>query len=231
MRAMILSAGRGERMRPLTDSLPKPLLQVCGQPLIVYHLQNLAKAGIKDIVINLGYLGGTLKAYLGDGHQFGVNIQYSHENPVLETGGGIHHALPLLGPDPFVVVSADVLTDYPFSRLLNLNIDLAHLVLVDNPPHHQRGDYRLENGYITDEGPGLLNFAGIYVLNPKLFEGCLPGKFRIPDIFAKMFAKKRITGEYYQGLWYNLGTASQLAHVNNLNEVQAFRHKMDIDIA
>ena len=148
MRAMILAAGRGERMRPLTDQYPKPLLTVAGKPLIEYHLESLAAAGVRDVVINLAWLGEKIMEHVGDGHRWGVRVRYSPEGRnALETGGGIHRALPLLGPAPFWVVNGDVWTDYPLSRLPAEPQGLAHLVLVDNPPHNETGDFHLDQGH------------------------------------------------------------------------------------
>jgi MurNAc alpha-1-phosphate uridylyltransferase len=217
MRAMILAAGRGERMRPLTDHTPKPLLTVHNKPLIVYHIEAMADAGIHDIVINVGHLPQQFEATLGDGQKFGVNIHYSYEELVLETGGGIVKALPLLGTDPFLVVSGDILTDFSFVQLPKSPIGLAHLVMVNNPSHHPRGDYALADGYVQAEGENLLNFAGIGVYRPELFESFTPTRFRLPSVFQKPLQEKLITGEHYKGLWHNIGTVEQLQHVNKLS--------------
>lgn len=214
MRAMILAAGVGARMRPLTNITPKPLLLVKGKPLIVYHLEALARAGIRDIVINLGHLGDKIEKFLGNGRPFNVNLTYSYENPILETGGGIAKALPLLGVDPFIVVSADIFTDYPFAQLPKNPVGLLHLVLVDNPPHHPQGDFALLDGWVgAKEGP-LLNFAGIGVYRPELFRDCPKGIFPVSLLFKKAIANRQVTGEYYQGIWHNIGTPEQLATLN-----------------
>lgn len=215
MRAMILAAGRGERLRPLTDHTPKPLLTVKGRPLIDHHLHNLAKSGFREIVINLGHLGQKLKDHLKEGQAFGLNIQYSEENPVLETGGGIVKALPLLGEDPFLVLSADLYTDFPFETLPKNLKSLAHLVLVNNPPHHKKGDYALENGFVVEGGSPLYNFAGIGVYSPQLFQNCELKYFRLPDLFKASFPKRQITGEIYGGLWHNIGSKEQLEQLND----------------
>lgn len=206
MKAMILSAGKGERMRPLTNTLPKPLLPIKGKALIEYHIEALAKAGVKDIVINVSHLANTIIEKLGDGHHYGVNLHYSFEKEPLETGGGIFQALPLLGDDPFVVVSADIFTDYDFMPLTNMNVDAAHLVLVDNPPFHTKGDFALQEGKILNSGEPMLNFAGISVLSPNLFKGCSAGKFNLAPLLRKAIDNNTVTGEYYIGQWYNIGT-------------------------
>lgn len=230
MRAIILSAGRGKRMRPLSDHTPKPLLQIADKPLIAYHLQKFAKAGIHEIIINLGYLGEKIESTLGDGSRFGVNIEYSYEDPILETGGGIAKVLSKLGPEPFIAISGDIFTDFPFEKLNMHPEGLAHLVLVDNPPHHTRGDYTLlEEKYVTDFGGPLLNFAGIGVYRPELFLNCPMGAFRLPDLFKKGFEDKQITGEYYKGIWYNIGTPKQLTEIDKiirLNHNENLSHNM-----
>lgn len=218
MRAMILAAGRGARCRPLTDEQPKPLLSVGGKPMILHHLQRFKQAGIREVVINLAYLGEKIEQRFGDGSQLGLSIQYSYEDPVLETGGGIAKALRYLGADPFLVVSGDVVTDYPFERLVNFSpAGLAHLVLVDNPPHHLKGDYSiLEDGRISDTHPPFLNFGGIGVYRPALFENCPQGAFPLPLLFKKAFLNRAVTGEYYAGFWHNIGTVEQLEMINQL---------------
>jgi len=214
MHAMILSAGRGQRMRPLTDHTPKPLLEVKGKPLIQYHIEALLRVGIENIVINLGHLGSKIEKRFGNGSSMNVQIQYSYEDPILETGGGIAKALPLLGPKPFIVVSGDILTNFPFERLPKEPKGLLHLVLVDNPPHHLRGDYALVDGYITEGGGPLLNFAGIGVYRPELFQECPKGAFPVPQLFKKALQSQQVTGEYYQGIWHNIGTPQQLLELN-----------------
>lgn len=217
MRAMILAAGLGKRLHPLTAHMPKPLVLVKNKPLIVYLVEALACAGIKDIVINinLGHFGKQIEETIGNGHPFGVQIVYSPEDPALETGGGIVKALPILGAEPFIVVSGDILTKFPFERLPHEPKGLAHLVLVDNPPHHPQGDYTLVNGYVAEEGGPLFNFGGIGVYRPELFLGCPKGAFRLPILFKKAFSQQQVTGEYYSGLWYNIGTAEELKTAEN----------------
>jgi len=213
MRAMILAAGYGKRMGILTKELPKPLL-LKDKPLIAYHLQAMARAGIQEVVINLGYLGHKIEAALGRGEQFGVQIHYSYENPILETGGGIALALPLLGDEPFLVVSADIFTDFSFERLPRFPKGLIHMVMVDNPIHHPHGDYALIDQEIVENGTPLLNFSGIAVYRPELFVNCPKGAFPISLLFKKAIQACAVTGEYYAGLWHNIGTPEQLAELN-----------------
>jgi MurNAc alpha-1-phosphate uridylyltransferase len=214
---MILAAGRGERMRPLTDHAPKPLLPVAGQPLIAHHLQALRAAGIVDLVINTGHLGEQLPATLGDGRDWGVRIAYSPEPPeALETGGGIFQALPLLGAKPFLVVNGDVWTDYPFAGLSTAPAGLAHLVLVDNPPHHPQGDFSLDGdgGRVGEHGARRLTFSGISVLRPELFAGCAPGRFPLGPLLRRAMADGAVTGERYAGAWRDIGTPRRLAELD-----------------
>jgi len=214
MKAMILAAGRGERMRPLTDHTPKPLLQAGGRPLIDYHILALAAAGFCDVVINHAHLGTQIEQAVGDGGRFGVNIHYSAEGEALETGGGIHKALPLLGPGPFVVVNGDIWTDYDFSQLPAEPAGLAHLVLVDNPPHHPRGDFALVGQRVETEGERLLTFSGIGIYRPELFAGCVPGKFPLAPLLRKAMAEGQVSGEHYRGRWLDIGTPQRLAELD-----------------
>lgn len=214
MRAMILAAGRGQRMRPLSDRIPKPLLEIQGESLLVRHIKALARAGIPEIIINVHHLGDQIEAALGNGSQWGVQLQYSREDPILETGGGIAKALPLLGSDPFIVVSSDIFTDFSFENLPKEPNALVHLVMVDNPSHHAHGDYALVAGKIVlTEGPRL-NFAGIGVYRPELFQDCPAGAFPIALLFEKAIRIRQMTGEYYAGLWHNVGTPEQIRRLN-----------------
>ena len=213
MKAMILAAGRGERMRPLTDELPKPLLQVCGKPMIQHHIERLAKAGIKEMVINHAWLGEKIEAALGDGSQFGVSIQYSAEGEALETAGGIVKALPLLG-DPFLVVNGDVLLDYPFARLLTQPHGLAHLVLVNNPEHNPKGDFALQQGLVHASGAPKLTFSGLAVYRQALFKGCLPGKRPLAPLLCEKMSQDQVSGEHYTGFWMDIGTPQRLQLAN-----------------
>jgi len=213
--AMILAAGRGERMRPLTDATPKPLLAVRGRPLIEHHVLGLARAGIGSLVVNLWWLGGQIRDFLGDGARYGVAIRYSEERPrALETAGGIFQALPLLGPGPFAVVNGDVYTDYPFARLgLGAGCD-AHLVLVPNPPQHPRGDFGLRDTAVLPEAAVRHTFSGIAVYRHGLFDGCSAGVFPLKPLLVRAMERGRCSGELYGGVWEDVGTPERLAALN-----------------
>ncbi|MFA5939817.1 MAG: nucleotidyltransferase family protein [Sinimarinibacterium sp.] len=209
--AFILAAGRGERMRPLTDHTPKPLIDVGGRPLIEHHLLNLKSAGVTRVVINLGWLGAQIRDALGGGARFGLSIDYSDEGwPALETGGGIHRALSLLGSAPCVVVNGDVWCDYPLARLVErarhlAPTDLAHLVLVPNPVHHPQGDFACTVGRAHADGERL-TFSGLSVLRPELFDGCEPGAFPLAPLLRRAINAGRVSAERYEGLWSDVGT-------------------------
>ncbi len=214
MKAMLLCAGRGQRMRHLTQDRPKPLLEVKGQSLLLRHLYALKHAGIQEVVMNLGYLGSQIPPYLDKVQtadpSLAMNINYSVENPVLETGGGILKALPLLGPDPFIVISADIFTDFDFASLPQEPKGLVHLLMVNNPPHHPEGDYALVGEQLFKTGEFKLNFGGIGVYHPDLFKDAKPGIFPLSVLFEKAIAEGKATGQYYAGLWHNIGTPEQL---------------------
>lgn len=216
MKAMILAAGRGERMRPLTDETPKPLLKAGGKRLIEYHLQGLAQAGFHDIVINHAHLGEQIEQVLGDGSRYGVRITYSVEGQALETGGGIFKALPLLGDAPFLVVNGDVWCDYPFARLREHSVELAHLVLVDNPPQHPQGDFVLTHGKVHDKEGERLTFSGIGVYHPSLFAGCEAGAFPLAPLLRRAMAANAVSGEHYRGRWFDIGTPERLQQLDRL---------------
>jgi MurNAc alpha-1-phosphate uridylyltransferase len=217
MKAMILAAGRGERMRPLTDRMPKPLLPVGGKPLIVYHLENAAQAGIREVVINLAHLGDRLESALGDGRRFGLAIHYAWEpEGALETGGGIFNALPLLGPEPFAVVNGDIWTDYDLARLPPRPAGLAHLVLVDNPSHHPAGDFGLIGERVCSEAGQRLTFAGVGVYRAELFAACAAGAFKLAPLLRRAMATGAVTGERFRGRWFDVGTPKRLAEVDAL---------------
>ncbi|NUT80733.1 N-acetylmuramate alpha-1-phosphate uridylyltransferase MurU [Pseudomonas brassicacearum] len=220
MKAMILAAGKGERMRPLTLTTPKPLIRVGGVPLIEYHLRALARAGFTEIVINHAWLGQQIEDHLGDGSRFGVSIRFSPEGEPLETGGGIFRALPLLGDDAFVVVNGDVWTDYDFSALRRPIEGLAHLVLVDNPEHHPDGDFVLADGKVHDRRAPAdnLTYSGIAVLHPRLFDGCSAGAFKLAPLLRAAMAEGRVSGEHLKGHWVDVGTHERLAQVETLIE-------------
>ena len=209
---MILSAGRGERMRPLTSALPKPLLDVGGHRLIEYHLAALAELGIRDVVINLSWYGERIREALGDGAARGLVIRYSEEGPEpLGTGGGLFAALPLLGDVPFLVVNGDVWSDFSLQTLRPPHHSLAHLVLVDNPDHHPGGDYGLEPGGRATAGPERLTYSGISVLDPRLFDGCEHGVFALKPLLDRALAARRLTGQRHAGAWRDVGTPARLA--------------------
>ena len=211
MKAMILAAGRGVRMRPLTDRIPKALLKVGRRSLIEYHIAALVQAGITDIVINHAHLGNQIEAVLGDGSRYDARIVYSPEGETaLETGGGIYRALPLLGAKPFIVVNADIWCDYPFQQLPEKPSGLAHLVLVDNPAFNQTGDFVLNGGHIVEEGQPRLTYSGIGVFTPALFKGCKPGVFPLAPLLRKAITAGQVSGEHYQGVWYDIGTPERL---------------------
>lgn len=216
MKAFILAAGRGERMRPLTDRVPKPLLEVGGQPLIVHTLLRLKQAGIEDLVINLSWLGNQIEQALGTGNRFGVNIEYSREPEALETAGGIVQALPLLGSTPFLVVNGDVWTDYDFSRLAVRPSPgmLGHLVVVENPDHHPAGDFGLENGRLTLARDQKYTYSGIGVYSPEIFAGLAPGKQPLAPLLRQAISNSRLEGELYLGQWRDVGSPERLRQLD-----------------
>ncbi|MBI2287041.1 MAG: nucleotidyltransferase family protein [Nitrosomonadales bacterium] len=240
MMAMLLAAGRGERMRPLTDRIPKPLLEVGGKPLIVWHIENLVHAGITDLVVNHAHLGAQIEAALGDGRRFGAHIQYSPEASALETAGGIANALPFLLPspasgggaggegEPFAVINSDIYCDYDFAHLaeraaaLQASGDMAHLVLVDNPPHHPNGDFALSGGRIyplpTSHSllSGLMTFSGIGIYRPSLFSPIPHGGIApLAPLLRAQIALGRVSGEHHRGLWVDVGTPQRLAELDS----------------
>jgi MurNAc alpha-1-phosphate uridylyltransferase len=211
-RAMLLAAGRGERMRPLTDATPKPLLPVRGKPLIVHHLERLARSGVREVVINVAWLGERIRAALGDGATFGVSIRYSEEGAqALETGGGIFQALPWLGSEPFLVVNADVFTDIDFAALSIAPESWAHLVLVPNPVQHPQGDFALDDGRVVETGSTRWTYSGIGLYRRQLFDGCQPGRFPLLPLFRRAIAAGRLSGKIYRGSWSDVGTVERLA--------------------
>ena len=221
MKAMVLAAGRGERLRPITDTLPKPLVTVAGKPLIVYHLEALARAGVHEVVINLSWLPDKLRAALRDGSDYGVRIAYTDEGPVaLETGGGIFNALPLLGPEPFLVVNGDTFTDIDFGALqASAEADtragaLARLVLVTNPIQHPRGDFGLEGDRVVERETNRFTYSGVGVYRREFFEGCSPGKFPMLPLMKRAIAAGRMAGQLHTGEWCDVGTPRRLAELN-----------------
>jgi MurNAc alpha-1-phosphate uridylyltransferase len=213
---MILAAGRGERMRPLTDVTPKPLLEVKGKPLIVYHIERLAAAGFKEIVINLAHLGYRIPEALGDGSEWGVKLLYSDEQDegALESAGGIVKALPLLGTEPFLVVNGDVWTDYPFDAGSELGDALAHIILVPNPEHNPEGDFGIEDNRAVPDARTKYTFSGIGNYSPELFEGLAYGKRALGPLLREKMAEGSVTAELYEGVWRDIGTPERLAELN-----------------
>ena len=215
MKAMLLAAGRGERMRPLTDHTPKPLLRVGGRPLIAWHLAALARAGIRDVIINLSWLGEQIRAALGDGRDFGLTIRYSEEgSPPLETGGGIFKALPLLGPEPFVVVNGDTFTDFDLTSLQLSAAADARLVMVPNPPQHPRGDFALDGDLLVERDGPTLTYSGIGIFSPALFAECTAGQFPLLPLLKRAMAARRLQGQLHTGQWLDIGTPERLNALN-----------------
>lgn len=222
---MILAAGRGQRMRPLTDHTPKPLLPVRGQPLIVWHLRRLAAAGFNEVVINHAWLGEQIQSTLGTGSQWGVNIRYSPESPALETAGGIARALPLLGPNPFLVINGDIWCDWSLQNAKRIADDLqraanlmAHLVLVDNPAHNPKGDFGLsQSSLAVTEGETNLTFSGIGIYKPALFESLDPNTpAPLAPLLRQSMARSSVSGEHFEGNWLDIGTPERLEMLNEL---------------
>jgi len=216
MHAMILAAGCGERMRPLTDKMPKSMLEVNGKPLIQYHVENLVQAGIVDIVINHALFGEQIEACLNDGKALGASITYSAEgDQPLETAGGIVRALPLLGDKPFVTVNADIWTDFPFQDLQCesdvLSNDSVHLILVDNPEHNPQGDFALGDEKVTNQGDSMLTYSGIGIFTPEFFKDCSSGSAPLAPILRLAASQGRVTGSHYQGQWQDIGTPERLS--------------------
>ena len=215
MKAMLLAAGRGERMRPLTDHTAKPLLAAGGRALIDYHLFALQGAGVRSVVVNLSWQAAKLRAHLGDGARFGFELRFSEEGPVpLETGGGIHRALPWLGPGAFLVVNADVWTDLPLGSLALPAGSLAHLVLVPNPAHNPVGDFVLERDRIVESAGERLTFSGIGVYRAELFDGCSDGIFKLAPLLRTAARDRRVSGEVHGGAWLDIGTTERLAQLD-----------------
>lgn len=208
---MVLAAGRGERMRPLTDRVPKPLLPVAGEPLVAHHLRALAEAGVREVVMNCAWLADELQAGLGDGRDWGVHIRYSREPwPALETGGGIFHALPLLGPEPFLLVNGDTWSDFPLAELALPAGMLGDLVLVPNPPHNPSGDFGLVDGRVRTAGEPRYTYSGTAILSPALFEGCTAGRFPLAPLLVKAAGAGRLSGQLHLGRWLDVGTPERL---------------------
>lgn len=211
MKAMILAAGRGERLRPLTDRLPKPLVAVAGEPLLAHQLRWLTRAGIRDVVINLHHLGQQIVDAFGDGRAFGVRIRYSLEPELLDTGGGIVKALPLLGGEPFVVLNGDIYTDFPLDGLDTRLAPgaLAHLLVTPRPAFREQGDFEVSDGYVTGRG-GDFVYCGIAVLDPQALEGRAAAPFSLRDVFFQAIPRRALTAQIWRGYWTDIGTPEQL---------------------
>lgn len=220
MKAFVLAAGRGERMRPLTDTIPKPLLLAGGEPLIVHTIRRLAAARVTDLVINISHLADQVEGCLGSGERFGVNIQYSREEVALETAGGIVNALPLLGNAPFILVNGDIWTDFDFTTLATrpLEDSLAHLVMVSNPDHHPQGDFYLDHGKLVEEEGELLTYSGIGLYSPDMFSGMSPGKRPLAPILRQAISNSQLSGEKFSGTWIDVGTPERLSGLNRYLE-------------
>ena len=218
MKVMILAAGRGERMRPLTDHTPKPLLPVAGKTLIEHTIKQLVAAGFNDIIINHAHLGQQLEQHLGSGQQYGATIHYSPEGEqALETAGGIINALPLLADAVFLVVNGDIATDFPFAELKNRTVDLAHLVLVDNPEHHPQGDFGLDDtGKVTEKDAEKFTFSGIGLYRPELFSNIPAGSSKLGPLLRQAMSSRRVSGQKFAGFWMDIGTPERLQELNHL---------------
>jgi N-acetyl-alpha-D-muramate 1-phosphate uridylyltransferase len=215
MKAMILAAGRGERLRPLTDETPKPLIKVAGRSLIEYHLENLAKAGIKQIIINTAWLAEKIHQQLGDGSAYGVSIQYSDEGVAMETAGGIINALPLLGNEPFLVINGDICCDFDFSSIEKLNGDAqAHLILVRNPEHNPEGDFSLQQGLVKNSGDSMYTFSGIGAYSPDFFAGQQSGISPLAPLIRSKCEIGLVSGQLHKGRWTDVGTLERLQQLN-----------------
>jgi MurNAc alpha-1-phosphate uridylyltransferase len=216
MKALVFAAGLGERMRPLTDTTPKPLLTAGGKPLIAWHLGKLAAMGVRDVVVNTSWLAGRFPEVLGDGTAFGLRLHYSYEGPTpLETGGGLWHARTLLGDAPFIAVNGDIWIDHDFASLPREPAGEAHLVLVDNPAHNARGDFALrEDGHVASTGAALLSFAGLGVYRPSLLADANPPRFKLAPLLRAAMARDAVTGEHHRGAWTDVGTPQRLAELD-----------------
>ncbi|HEY5898258.1 MAG TPA: nucleotidyltransferase family protein [Burkholderiales bacterium] len=218
MKAMLLAAGRGERLRPLTDRIPKPLVEVAGKPLVAWHLERLAASGCREAVINVSHLGDKIMDYVADGARFGLRVSYSREAEPLETAGGIALALPLLGAGPFLVVNADIYCEIDFARLLGFDLRhmLAHLVLIPNPPHHPQGDFTLRAGLVGYEQAPRYTYAGVAVMSPELVKSVKPGsKSALLPHLRSAADERRLAGELFRGLWQDVGTLERLAQLES----------------
>lgn len=216
MIAMLLAAGKGERLQPITNSTPKPLVEVRGRPLIDYHLERMANASVDTVVINLGWLGEQIMAHVGCGKRYGLRVVYSPEgDDILETGGGVHRALPMLGDDPFVVVNADIFTDMPFPEITLSDAESGHLVLLPKPDFRKDGDFELLDGKVRNSDTPTLTYAGFAVYRPEFFAGCEAGRFSIVPLMREAADEGRLGGSIYTGVWQDVGTPERLSALND----------------
>lgn len=217
MIAMLLAAGRGERLRPITDKIPKPLVEVRGKALIEHHLEKVREAGIENVVINLGWLGDKILEHVGSGERFGVSVVYSPEGAnILETGGGIRRALPMLGSEPFVVINADIFTEMPIPDVEPGNNDLGHLVFVPRPDFREHGDFSLRDGKVSNDEPRDLTFSGVAVYRPEFFADCEPVRFPLAPMLRAAADDGRLSGSIYEGLWQDVGTIDRLNELHGV---------------
>ena len=215
MRAMILAAGRGDRLRPLTDEIPKSLIEVRGESLLERHLENVRSAGIETVVINLGWLGDKIVERVGSGKRYGLEVLYSQEGDnILETGGGIQKALPMLGADPFLVVNADIYTDMPVPDMQLADDHLGHLVMVPTPDYREHGDFDIEAGLVRNGDKAAYTFSGVAIYRPEFFDGCEAGRFPLAPMLREAADHRALSGSFYQGIWADVGTPERLAQVN-----------------
>jgi len=213
--AMILAAGRGERLRPVTDSVPKSLVEINGQALLERHLRSLARGGVETVVINLGWLGEQITERIGSGEEFGLNVVYSQEGDnILETGGGIHRALPMLGAGPFHVINADIYTDMPLPDVQLGDDDMAHLICVPVPEDRSSGDFAIVDGRIRNDGERMFTFSGVSIYRPEFFADCTPGRFSVVPMLRAAVDAGKVSGSIYSGLWRDVGTPERLAELN-----------------
>jgi len=213
--AMILAAGRGERLRPVTDSMPKSLVEINGQALLERHLRSLAKDGVETVVVNLGWLGEQITERIGSGEEFGLNVVYSQEGDnILETGGGIHRALPMLGADPFLVINADIYTDMPLPDVQLGDDDMAHLICVPVTEDKSSGDFAIVDGRIRNDGERMFTFSGVSIYRPEFFADCTPGRFSVVPMLRAAVDAGKVSGSIYSGLWRDVGTPERLAELN-----------------
>ena len=216
MRAMILAAGRGERLRPITDETPKPLIDVAGKSLLERHLESVKSAGIRKVVINLGWLGDRIVERVGSGTNYGLDVRYSQEgDDILETGGGIHKALPMLGKEPFLVVNADIYTDMPIPDMSLASGSLGHLVMVPTPDYRANGDFDLEAGLVRNSEDAAYTFSGVAIYRPEFFDGCEAGRFSIAPMLREAADRGQLSGSLYEGRWADAGTPERLAALRN----------------